>query len=339
VQTPPPNKTRRWLFGLGTVAVAVLFLPSSIQYFVDRHHYKQGLQAYNAANCTAAIAALDRVITANPGNDDDDLVATAKVKKAECQTFQKGVSEQQAGKGAAALLAYLQLAKQYPETGLMSATQQQTAQLFQQPSMVALVTPKVCDQAGTLTKHNLLPQPATNLPSFYQACGNAYADRKIFPQALAMFEKFLDDYPKHPQTAAVKRSYTQAIVNDTRAKGAGKIDRPGFSGSRGDGTTAVVIRNDSPEKMRIVFSGPTPRLEELAPCTDCKKYVGEGPKGCPNQGPVGTYVLEPGQYDVVVKSVSDRGVRPFTGVWGLDSGSEYNSCFFVVQKPEAAPAQ
>ncbi|NJP12566.1 MAG: hypothetical protein HC866_26435 [Leptolyngbyaceae cyanobacterium RU_5_1] len=46
-----------------------------------------------------------------------------------------------------------------------------------------------------------------------------------------------------------------------------------------------MIRNDSPEKMRIVFSEPTPRLEELAPCTECKTYVGQAPKGCPNNAP------------------------------------------------------
>jgi Tetratricopeptide repeat len=337
-QSPPPNRTRRWLLGLGTVAIAAIVLPGIVQYFVDRHHYNQGIQAYEAANCTDAIASFDRVITANPGSNDDDLITTAKVKKAECQAFQKGMTQGQAGKGAAALLAYLQLAHQYPQTGLMQATQQRTAQLFQKPGITALATPKVCDQMGTLTKHNLLPQPTTNLPGFYQACGQVYADRKQFPQAIAMFETFLDEYPNHPKAEAVKRSYTKVMVDDVRAKGAGTIERPGFSGTRGDGTTAVVIRNDSPEKMRIVFSGPTPRLEELAPCTECKAFVGEGPKGCPSKGPVGTYVLEPGQYDVVVKSISDRGVRPFTGVWGLDSGSEYNSCFFVVQTKADAPA-
>lgn len=333
VQTASPNQTRRWLVWAGGVATTVLFLPGIVQFFVDRHHYSQGIKAYEAANCSEAIAALDRVIAANPDSQEDDLVNQAKVKKAECQIFLQGTNQQQAGKGAIALSAYLQLVKQYPETGLVNAVQQRSVQLFNQSPMAALAIPKVCDQVGTLTKHNLMPQPATNLPNFYQACGKTYADRKNFSQAIALYENFLDEYPNHPQVGAVKRAYAQAIVYDVRAKGAGKIDRPGYSGPRSDGTTAVVIRNDSPEKVRIVFSGPTPRLEELEPCTDCKKFIGEGPKNCPNQGPVATYVLEPGQYDVMVKSISDRGVRPFTGVWEMNHSSEYNSCFFVVQQP------
>lgn len=334
VHPAPPNYTRRWLLGLGTVTIAALFLPSIVQYFVDRYHYDQGMTAYKAANCTDAIVSLDRVIAANP-DSTDDLVATTKVKKAECQAFQKGTNQQQAGQGTAALLTYLQLANQYPQTELMSATQQQTTQLFQRTGITTLAIPKVCNQIGNLTKYKLLPNPSTNLPTLYQACGKAYANQKAFPKAIAMFEKFLDDYPNHPQVQSVKRAYTKAMVDDTRTKGAGQIDRPGYSGSRGDGTTAVVIRNDSPEKLRLVFSGPTPRLEELAPCTTCKTYTENGPKGCPNQGPVGTYVLQPGQYDVVVKSIGDRGVRPFTGTWSLDQSSEYNSCFFIIRQPQS----
>jgi tetratricopeptide (TPR) repeat protein len=321
------------------VVIAALFLPGMIQYFVDRHRYDQGMAAYKAANCTDAIASLDQVIASNP-DSDEDLVATAKVKKAECEAFQKGTTQQQTGQGSAALLAYLQLANQYPQTELLGIMQRQTTQLFQQPGITALAVPKVCDQAGILTKHQLLPDPATNLPTFYQACGKAYASQKAFPKAIAMFEKFLDEYPNHPQIASVKRAYTKAMVDDARAKGAGQIERPGYSGSRGDGTTAVVIRNNSPEKLRLVFSGPTPRVEELAPCTTCKTYMGNGHKECLNQGPVGTYVLQPGQYDVVVKSISDRGVRPFTGTWSLDQSSEYNSCFFIESQPKSnAPAQ
>lgn len=333
VQTPPPNQPRRWLLGLGSAAIAAIILPGMVQYFVDRHHYNQGLQAYKTANCSEAIAAMDRVIAANVDRKGDDLVTQAKVKKAECQAFLKGVNEQRAGNGSPALLAYLQLVKQYPDTELLNALKQQTTQLFDTSGMTEMATPKVCAQTNLLLKHHLLPQPTTNLPTFYQSCGNAYAASKNFTQAIAMFETFLDKYPSHPQTEAVKRSYTQAIVYEGRAKGAGKIDRPGYSGVRSDGTTAVVIQNDSPEKVRIVFSGPTPRLEELAPCTDCKTFIGQAPKQCPNKGPIGTYVLQPGEYDVMVKSISDRGVRPFTGVWGLDRGSEYNSCFFIVRQP------
>jgi len=47
-------------------------------------------------------------------------------------------------------------------------------------------------------------------------------------------------------------------------------------------------------------------------------------------GPIGRYTLEPGQYDVVVESISDRGVTPGPSNWDLVSGDQYSSCFFIV---------
>lgn len=95
----------------------------------------------------------------------------------------------------------------------------------------------------------------------------------------------------------------------------------------------MVIQNDSPEKMQIIFSGPQPRFEELAPCADCQTYTTSNiPEFCPEQGPVGTYTLEPGTYEVVVKSVGGVSVTPFTGTWTLQDGSEYFNCFYIQQE-------
>jgi hypothetical protein len=119
-------------------------------------------------------------------------------------------------------------------------------------------------------------------------------------------------------------------VSQAQALGAGEIPAPERSGSTGSEATAVIIQNDSPEPLRIVFSGPESRVEELEACDTCTNYTGVGPLYCPELGPIGTYTLAPGAYDVVVESIGDDGTTPWTGAWELVTGDEYYSCFFVV---------
>jgi hypothetical protein len=98
----------------------------------------------------------------------------------------------------------------------------------------------------------------------------------------------------------------------------------------GSGPAVVVIQNDSREEISLVFSGPEARFESLAVCEDCDDYVGTGPEFCPELGPIGTYEVPAGTYEVVVKSISDEGIIPFTGTWDLAAGEEYYSCFFLI---------
>ena len=79
----------------------------------------------------------------------------------------------------------------------------------------------------------------------------------------------------------------------------------------------VRIQNDSPNSMSLVFKGPDVRVERLEPCTDCVEFHGTGPDACPEKGPIGEYVMQPGSYDVVVKAADDAGVTPFRGTWEL----------------------
>jgi hypothetical protein len=145
-----------------------------------------------------------------------------------------------------------------------------------------------------------------------------------------MYENFLVEYPDHSLASDVEAALARSIVAQAKAAGAGEIPAPEFSGSTGSEFTEVVIQNDSPERLRIVFSGPDSRVEDLEACSSCQKYFGIGPTFCPEQGPIGRYTLKPGQYEIVVESVSDTGVTPWIGDWGLLSGDEYSSCFFIV---------
>lgn len=92
----------------------------------------------------------------------------------------------------------------------------------------------------------------------------------------------------------------------------------------------VVIQNDSPERLRLVFSGSQSMIVELAACSSCTTYMFT-PFSCPEKGPVGRYSLTPGNYEVLVESISDSGVTPYTGTWELVGGDEYYSCFYIRQ--------
>jgi hypothetical protein len=121
-------------------------------------------------------------------------------------------------------------------------------------------------------------------------------------------------------------------IADAAVTGAGELPAPsavGDSGEAGD-LVKVRIQNDSPNSMSLVFKGPDVRVERLEPCTDCVEFHGTGPDACPEKGPIGEYVMQPGSYDVVVKAADDAGVTPFRGTWELTPSDEFYSCFYLV---------
>lgn len=329
---PQRQPIRGWhLVGLLAASAGVYLMG---QYYWLRKTYTEGEQAYTAANCQVAIAEFDWVI--NKGEqfvDFNDYIARARAKKAECQAFQDVVEEQKTATPEAVLVAYEEFVSRYPSGALGQPIRQKTASLFEEAGIEALAQPSACERIDKLVENQLIPEPNQNSPSFYQACGQMYSKGNDYTNAVKMYEGFLENYPQHQLASEVELALAKSMVAEAKAQGAGKIERPGVSGWTVSGTTVVEIRNDSPEDMRIVFSGSEPRFEELERCEDCQKYMGTGPESCPAKGPVGRYTLKPGQYDVVVKSIRDGGVRPFTGTWVLDDGTEYNSCFFIVQQP------
>jgi tetratricopeptide (TPR) repeat protein len=186
-----------------------------------------------------------------------------------------------------------------------------------------------CKESDSL-KNNVIAERTEFMPSLYYQCGQAYEGESDWEQAITMYENFLAEYPSHSLAPDAEAGLARSIVAQAQTTSAGEIPTPERSGSTGSTVTEVVIQNDSPEPLRIVFSGPESRVEELEACSSCTTYTGLGPLYCPEQGPIGRYRLTPGAYDVVVESGSDDGTTPWTGFWNLVSGDEYYSCFFIV---------
>jgi hypothetical protein len=186
-----------------------------------------------------------------------------------------------------------------------------------------------CDRSETLKNKTVIQALPDFMSTLYYNCGQIYEQNREWKNATRVYESFLADYPKHELAEEVEASLARVIIEDARASGAGEIPPPNKSGSTGGGLTEVEIQNDSPESLRIVFSGPEARVEYLEACETCTTY-GFSPLYCPEEGPIGKYKMAPGEYAVVVESTSDKGTTPWLGDWTLVKGDKYYSCFIII---------
>jgi hypothetical protein len=195
---------------------------------------------------------------------------------------------------------------------------------------VLLTSEVACDNSSTLLGYENILARSAFLGQFYLLCGERYEGAKEYREAVRVYREFMNSFDQHEVMDDIQLAYSRNIYYYARETGAPEIPAPPRSGTTMRGRTVVIIQNDSPERMRISFSGPESRVEELEQCSTCRTFSGEGPDGCPDQGPIGTYTLVPGSYNVVVESISDSDVIPWVGQWSLDNGDEYSSCFFIV---------
>lgn len=332
-RNPSPKLPPELLVGV-IIALVVMGIPSIVRHFLDQQKYDSAMRSYNAADCGAAVEQFNQVIHAFRLVDVNDYVPRSEEKKAECELFEDAVRSQKDGKFELALLSYAKVAV-YDNSALLEYTQRNLRELFQKAKITSLATVDVCNRIEALVKRNLLPKSDPNSLLLYPECGKVYEAKKNYERATIIYENFLKQYPDHPLVEDVKRSLARTIVADIRGKGARNIKSPGQTGATADGSTVIEIQNTSPAKMRITFSGTTPRFEEIEPCRDCVMYDNNPPESCPEKGPVGKYMLEPGQYNIAVKFTADDGnpINPWAGSWSLEPGAEYKSCFFIVRNP------
>lgn len=193
-----------------------------------------------------------------------------------------------------------------------------------------LESERACDHRTSFLETSAIAEREPFMGELYLACGKQLEDDKDFEAAVVLYQEFTDHYEEHAALEEIKMGLARSLFMYALSLGAPEIPEPTRSGTTRAGETTVVIQNDSPESMRISFSGPDARIEELAACNGCRKFKSGEATECQDLGPAGTYTLTPGIYNVVVESVSDRSVMPFIGTWDLESGNEYSHCFFIV---------
>ena len=323
----PPRKGRlrlRWLV-LGVIGVIAAVL--GYQYWDQQQNYKAGHEAYLAADCSAAIVPLRK---AADGSGDTATQAEAELE--ECMALLKGSDLVAGGSLSDGLLAYSEFLVKYGNGPLGAAALSSGREAIANGAPEDVAAVEVCDALSSLEDQGFVAAADEALPPLLYACGQAYEASSAYSDAIAVLGRFLTSYPDHALTDSVKDAFARVTVADAKAAGAGSLPDPNHVGpSEGGGDLAtVVIQNSSPESMGIVFSGPDTRVEKLESCPTCETYTNIGPAECPDAGPVGTYVVEPGDYEVVVTATSTSDVTPFHGTWTLSAGEEYSSCFYVV---------
>ena len=316
-------------------AVIALIVGGIAAFFVNHHkvdyeNYLKGHEAYQQLDCAGAIPYYEKALSTWKFFDDD-IRAEAGPENRECVELLKGVDQQKAKDVSGALIAYDSFITSYAASPLVEVARNNVASIFKENEPASFVNQDLCSQIDQFVSRDLIPQRDANLPLVYFACGQLYEKAELYSIAIDYYDRFLDGYPDHPRASEAKSALLHAIVANAKANGGGNIPTPERSGTTDDGSTVVIVRNESPESLRIVFSGSENRIEELEACATCSAYYAS-PLVCPDTGPVARYTLKPGEYFVVVESTSDSGTTPWSGDWTLESGGEYTNCFFIVKR-------
>jgi outer membrane protein assembly factor BamD (BamD/ComL family) len=313
------------LLGLLVAPIGVIMVGNSLH----EQHFNRGLKAYEQGDCKGAIPEMDHYLKDSLPDDTEENIVKARAIQTECKLFQDVSNHQQTGKVDSALTVSAQLAKRYPNSLLIPKVQRIANDLLTKQPIATLAKSSSCKEFETITQFVISQE---NAPPFYQACGQVFEKARNYTEAIGLYEKFFDRFPKHALMPAMLKAYSQALYAQAEGEGAGDIPPPIASATTGDGSTVIEIRNDSPEKMRIVFGGPTSRIEELPGCSNCQEFNSLNlPNACPEKGPVGKYTIEPGDYKIVVKSSGDRVVTPFIGNWSMAQNTLYSHCFYIVR--------
>lgn len=333
--TPPKSRGPLVRIGLGCAGVLLIACVgiggfAFYEIWQQEQNYNAGHAAYMAANCAAAEEPLRKAASGDPGTADSDVALKAEAELQECAVLLGAEAAAGDGRPGEALLAYSELLTKYADGPLAGPALGAAQALSDSSAPADLAGVELCNSVDTLLGQQILADDPALLPPLLMACGQVYEDTDDFSGAITAYDRVRGDFPDF-EPEVVQEALARAAVSEARAVGAGGLPAPqavGSAGNAGDPVT-VVIQNDSPVGLRLVFSGPDVRVEELGPCEECAKFSESDPTSCPELGPVGTYVLAPGSYDVVVKAVGDD-VTPFSGSWQLDAGQEYSSCFYIV---------
>ncbi|MEO0869775.1 MAG: tetratricopeptide repeat protein [Cyanobacteria bacterium J06642_11] len=320
------------VYGAGLLGLAGLSLVLT-RIWHTTYLFDRAESAYEAGDCSAALPIFNRFAENGAFMETQDIEVRSLARKNECERYQSFAEAEPQLSPMELLRASSDFLDSYPTSALDDFIRGQVDQQIADTPGETLAVEKTCDRIDSIKTHQLIPNGDTQTPLLMQACGELYSNNQNFDQAITLYDQFLNDYPTHAQLTAVEASLAKTLVAQANAENPGEIPPPPLSGYTRDGSTVVTIRNDSPEAMRIVFSGAEPKFQELAPCEDCEVFSGNPPESCPERGPEAQFVIEPGQYDVLVRSIGARSVTPFTGTWGLGQGSEYYSCFYIVQSP------
>ncbi|MFE3069939.1 hypothetical protein [Streptomyces sp. NPDC059247] len=197
-------------------------------------------------------------------------------------------------------------------------------------SLVLMKDPAVAPDAATATA-------AVQRGAF--ACGTTQFRNKDFRLAVTTMEEFAKEYPSSPQAAHARSIAIAAEIAEEEPEAGKKLppaDVPG--GSR----MVMVISNDGPGSVEVLYTGPTSGRVTLKACGTCTKYydgifVPRGGKvkacsGPSSKYPKATLLLPAGNYQFLQKraptGTSSTGDTKSSKT-KIEPGYSYTNCLYV----------
>ncbi|HEU5475274.1 MAG TPA: hypothetical protein VFV67_31915 [Actinophytocola sp.] len=183
---------------------------SVVRQLKDDAAYRDGHEAYQRADCVAAIDEFDSVINAYRIVTVGDTVERAERERAECKAFEVAAVWQRAGNKPRALASYVQFVHGRPAGPLTDAARARVTDLLEEPDLAEVATEPSCRVLDLLRK-NAMVGPETG-PGIHSACGTALTEAHDLDQALDAYAGLFADYPTHRIAAEAEG----LIVRDAR---------------------------------------------------------------------------------------------------------------------------
>ncbi|MBD0708876.1 hypothetical protein BU197_10850 [Streptomyces sp. CBMA291] len=198
-------------------------------------------------------------------------------------------------------------------------------------SLIRMNDPAVAPHVGTA---------AAGVQKGTFACGTSQFKDKKFGDAITTMEGFAKDYPSSPQAGHARAIAIAAEIAEKEPEAGKKLppaEEPG--GSR----MVMVVSNDGPGSVDLLYTGPVSGKVTLDPCKTCTKYrtgflVPRGGKnevkactGPSSKYPKATLLLPAGTYHFLQKRAASAGSTGDTKAskTKIEPGYSYTNCLYV----------
>ncbi|MFF6905677.1 hypothetical protein ACFY9Q_07040 [Streptomyces sp. NPDC012389] len=168
------------------------------------------------------------------------------------------------------------------------------------------------------------------------ACGVDQFKEKKFGEARTTLAGFARSYKGDGRAAQARKIAIAAEIADDRPA-AGRRLPP--SGSPGGPRMELVISNDAPNAVEVLYTGPVTGTVTLKPCGDCERYsASAGPRlACKAGGrsyPKARLQLPAGDYHFLYKHGTGAASRVDSYAAGskVQPGYTYTSCTYVIER-------
>lgn len=202
-----------------------------------------------------------------------------------------------------------------------------TTHLHTLQTQVATLSSTQAGTAAALSKD--IGTLGQDIESGTYACGVAQYKNADYTDSLATMNTFLTTYP-HDPNAPLAQKFTIAAQVAAQEPAAGKQLPTLASG----GSVSVTILNDSPDALKILYTGPATGTVTLAACGSCSTYAtnqdGQD-NACTDTNtnyPQTSITLPPGTTYLLQEAPNDPDTTPSTFTEQYDADNAYQACAY-----------